>query len=450
MNDMIELNIDGLVGPTHHYAGLAAGNIASIHNAKKEANPLAAALQGIEKMRLLHTLGIPLAIFPPHPRPNLRLLHQLGFRGTPTHMIQSAYKSAPELLSAAFSASSMWMANAATVSPATDTQDGKLHFTAANLISNLHRHQETAFTEALLRFCFADPRYFIHHSPLARTLTLSDEGAANHTRLALTHQSPGIHLFTYNKQMLPINNKTLLPKKYPARQTREASEAIARIHGLSPHHVIFAQQNPHAVDAGVFHNDVIAVGNESLLLLHESAFLDQPAVLNALNHALQDQLQIIEISSHQLSLKEAVDSYFFNSQFIRLPNHELALIAPLECEKNTRVLHCIQTIRAQQNNPIDHVYFLDLKQSMQNGGGPACLRLRIPISTESLTTLHAGIRITTPLLDTLSHCIKKHYRTSLTRKDLTDPDFLYECEQTFAVIMDILDLPLTLQDALYA
>lgn len=44
-----ELNMDGLVGPTHNYAGLAPGNIASLNYASVASNPQAAALQGLKK-----------------------------------------------------------------------------------------------------------------------------------------------------------------------------------------------------------------------------------------------------------------------------------------------------------------------------------------------------------------------------------------------------------------
>lgn len=145
-----ELNMDGLVGQTHHYAGLSSGNIASTNNALSISNPQAAARQGLEKMRQLYNMGLKQGLLPPHQRPNLNLLYQLGFKGSPSEQINKAYKTAPELLSACYSASSMWTANAATVSASVDTEDNKVHFTAANLISNLHRHQEADLVTKLL------------------------------------------------------------------------------------------------------------------------------------------------------------------------------------------------------------------------------------------------------------------------------------------------------------
>jgi succinylarginine dihydrolase len=268
-----ELNMDGLVGPSHHYAGLSAGNIASTSNALSIANPAAAAHQGIQKMRLLHHMGLKQALLPPHQRPNLHLLHQLGFTGTPKEQISRARRTDTHLLSACYSASSMWTANAATVSASIDTQDKRVHFTAANLVSNIHRYQEAAFSRQLLQKLFHDEGYFYHHPMLPQTGTTSDEGAANHSRLCKNHSNVGTYLFVYGKHALPAGNSYPAPTRFLARQTLEASQAIARSHLLNPKRVVFACQNPAAIDQGVFHNDFIAVATESLLLIHEEAFL---------------------------------------------------------------------------------------------------------------------------------------------------------------------------------
>ena len=87
---LIEANIDGLVGPTHNYAGLSFGNVASGMHAGKAANPRAAVLQGLQKMRELADLGIPQFVLPPHPRPNARLLASLGLRGNVKQMLAQA------------------------------------------------------------------------------------------------------------------------------------------------------------------------------------------------------------------------------------------------------------------------------------------------------------------------------------------------------------------------
>ncbi len=442
--NVYELNMDGLVGPSHHYAGLSSGNIASTSNALRVANPAAAAHQGIQKMRLLHQLGLKQALIPPHQRPNLHLLHQLGFSGIPTLQINNAKRRAPSLLSACYSASSMWTANAATVSPSLDTQDMRLHFTAANLISNLHRHQEANFSSTLLQRLFADERYFHHHPVLPKTVTTGDEGAANHNRLCENHHGVGVHLFVYGKRALPAGNLYPAPSRFPARQTLEASEAIARSHQLHPDHVVFASQNPAAIDQGVFHNDVIAVANESVLLIHEEAFLHQRAVLAELSRKAQFPLHIIEVSHQQLSVADAVDSYLFNSQLITLPSSsktkQMALVAPAECEQHQHIKTFIEDLVADNTNPIQEVYYLNLKQSMRNGGGPACLRLRVPIKKHELAAMHQGVLVNDILLNTLDQWVDKHYRSQLHADDLADPALLNECFSALDELTSILNL----------
>ncbi|MFC3909456.1 N-succinylarginine dihydrolase [Legionella dresdenensis] len=421
-----ELNIDGLVGPTHHYAGLSAGNIASTSNAHTRSNPQAAALQGIAKMRMLHKLGIPQALFPPHQRPNLELLHQCGFSGSPEQQITKAHKQAPEILSACYSASSMWTANAATVSASNDTSNNRVHFTAANLVSNLHRHQEAGFSRKLLQTIFSNPEYFQHHPVLPGSVSTGDEGAANHTRLCKSHSASGLNLFVYGKHALHSRNDDPMPVKYPARQTYEASAIVARAHELDPAKVIFACQNSQAIDLGVFHNDVIAVGNENVLLIHEHAFQHQLHVLAELRKKSDFELSIIEIRNEQLTVEQAVRTYLFNSQLVTLPDQSMALIAPTECKNDPQVKYLIDSIISDKNNPVNLVHYLDLKQSMRNGGGPACLRLRVPLNQAELKAMHQGVLVNDDLLAQLEQWVLRHYRHELHANDLADPALITE------------------------
>ncbi|KTC93057.1 MULTISPECIES: N-succinylarginine dihydrolase [Legionella] len=436
-----ELNLDGLVGPNHNYAGLSAGNIASTSNALCSSNPKAAALQGIAKMRLLHRMGLKQGLLPPQQRPNLELLHQLGFRGSPAQQIEKAHRTAPELLAACYSASAMWTANAATVSPSLDTADHRIHFTAANLISNLHRHQEADFSQSLLKNLFSNESFFCHHQPLPRSFTTSDEGAANHSRLCRSHNRPGIHLFVYGKETLKTSSIEG-PFKYPARQTLEASQAIVRAHRLNPDKVVFARQNPKAIDLGVFHNDVIAVANESVLFIHEDALVLQAEVLKEIQLKADFAVQVITVNSQDITLKEAVATYLFNSQLISLPNepHKMAFIAPMECRANPRVEHLLDEIIADQSNPIVNAHYLDLKQSMRNGGGPACLRLRIALTEDELLAMHQGILVTDTLLEHLENWVMRHYRSQLDTNDLADPNLIDECLAALDELSKLLEL----------
>lgn len=436
----LELNLDGLVGPSHHYAGLSDGNLASTNNAMNLANPLAAACQGLKKMRYLHEKGIAQGILPPHYRPNLDLLRQLGFSGTKEKILSQAYQTAPELLSAAYSASSMWTANAATVSSSLDSSDKKVHFTAANLVTNLHRHQEASFSKQLLEKIFSDQNYFCHHPVLPRSSITADEGAANYGRLCPSHGSPGLSLFVYGKKGLH-NDAHLQPKIYPARQTLEASQAIARQHQLSPEHCVFILQNPKVIDLGVFHNDVISVANEQVLLVHEKAFHDQHKVLEQLRRQADFDICIIEVPESKISVKDAVDTYLFNSQLISLPNQQgMLLLAPSECEQNSKVSIYIDWMIRQSDNPIVDVCYMNLKQSMQNGGGPACLRLRVPLSEKEYSAMHQGVIIDDDLLNTLEQWIMKHYREELSYHALADPKFIIEIETALDELSQILKL----------
>ncbi|KTD00164.1 succinylarginine dihydrolase [Legionella geestiana] len=437
---MPELNLDGLVGPTHHYAGLSEGNLASTSNARKPANPQAAALQGIAKMRHLTEAGIPQGILPPHARPNLPLLHSLGFTGDMHQCLAKAAHEAPMLLSAAFSASSMWTANAATVSPAADTADGRVHFTAANLVTNLHRHQEADFSAFLLARIFENAEYFCHHAPLPRTSAMGDEGAANHNRLCATHDSEGLHLFVYGKQALLRHSQHAGPRRYPARQTLEASEAIARRHLLNPERVVYACQNPRAIDAGVFHNDVIATVNESVMLMHEDAFVDQEALLETLKRMVNFPLMVITASREDFSLSDAVESYLFNSQLITCPDGGMMLIAPVECRENERVHAFVERMLQDASNPVNQVHYLDLRQSMRNGGGPACLRLRVPLTGMALQNMHQGVLATPERLNALEVWVRRHYRDRLEATDLVSSAFVRECEEALDALTQLLDL----------
>lgn len=439
-----EVNMDGLVGPSHHYAGLSAGNIASTSNALSTANPAAAAHQGIQKMRLLTQIGVKQAILPPHQRPNLHLLHQLGFTGTPNQQLNKVKRVDPHLLSACYSAASMWTANAATVSASLDTEDKRVHFTAANLVSNIHRQQEAAFSQQLLQAIFSDEHYFYHHPPLPPTLATSDEGAANHSRLCVNHHDKGTYLFVYGKRALPPGNLYPTPKHFPARQTLEASQAVARSHGLNNNQLVFACQNPDAIDQGVFHNDVIAVANESLILIHESAFLNQRDVLTEIQSKTDFSIQIIEVKNRHISIKDAVNSYLFNSQLITLPHHsqkkKMILIAPAECKSHAAIKVFIDDLIADDSNPLVEAYYLDLKQSMLNGGGPACLRLRVTLNENELAAMHRDILVNEKLLDILDIWVDKYYRTQLHANDLADPSLLDECFSALDELTSILGL----------
>ncbi|WPP47610.1 N-succinylarginine dihydrolase [Pseudomonas sp. AN-1] len=436
----VEVNFDGLVGSTHNYAGLSPGNLASMGNREQPADPRGAALQGLAKMRRLLELGFVQGVLPPQERPDLATLRALGFAGSDAQVLARAAGEAPALLTALGSAASMWTANAATVSPGADTADGRVHFTAANLHAQLHRSIEHPATSRVLQTIFSDPRHFAHHPALPAHASFGDEGAANHTRLCRSHGEPGVELFVYGRSA--FDPQAPQPQRYPARQSREASAAVARLHGLDAGAVVFAQQQPAAIDAGVFHNDVIAVGNGELLLYHEDAFLDGERVLAELADQLArrgGRLQALCVSRAALSLEQAVHSYLFNSQLLTRADGSMLLLVPEECREQAQVWAWLQALLAA-DNPIRAVEVVDLRQSMRNGGGPACLRLRVVLTPEQLAATHAGVLLTPALCDSLERWVARHYRDRLVSRDLADPQLLDESRAALDELTQILKL----------
>lgn len=409
-----EINFDGLIGPTHNYAGLSIGNIASARNKGAPSNPRAAVLQGLAKMRAVKALGLHQGFLPPQDRPHLKTLRALGFSGTDKQVIEKAAKAAPEILANCCAASCMWTANAGTVAPSPDTADGRVHFTPANLAGNFHRSIEADTTARVLKHIFASEKYFAHHPALPGGVHFGDEGAANHGRLALKHGDKGVHVFVYGVD----------GEKFPARQRRRASEAVARNHLLDPDRTVFVQQARAALDAGAFHNDVVGVANGTVLFLHEQSFEDRDGAFAAIRKAAPF-VEIVEAPKSAVSLEDAITSYLFNSQLLSLPGGEMALVLPKESEENARVKTFIDETLSK-NNPINRALFYDVRESMRNGGGPACLRLRIVLSDKELAATNPQFLLDDAKIDALEAWAKKHYRDRLTPDDLSDPAFMEE------------------------
>ena len=436
-----EVNFDAIVGPTHNYAGLARGNIASQRHGHSISNPKAAALEGLAKMKLLADLGVKQGVFPPQERPDIPALRRLGFAGSDSQLLESAHRNAPHLLAACSSASSMWAANAATVSPSADTADGRVHFTPANLFSQFHRSLEIPATAAVLRRIFPESEHFVHHPPLPAMPQFADEGAANHTRLAPLHGSPGVELFAYGRG--DHDSPDLAPCNYPARQSRQASAAIAQWHQLQAGASLLLRQNPAAIDAGVFHNDVICVGHLNVLLCHEMAFAEGDHCLSRVRKMYRkhtgDELIVIQATSRRFPLDDAVRSYLFNSQLIELSDHSMSLIAPVECAECDSARQFIEEIIAA-DNPIRSVHYVDLRQSMRNGGGPACLRLRVSLTETQLAATCQSVLLTPTLYSTLTAWVERHYRDHLGPDDLADPQLLNESRVALDELTGLLQL----------
>ncbi|MDO7835233.1 N-succinylarginine dihydrolase [Sphingobium sp. HBC34] len=409
-----EINFDGIIGPSHNYAGLSLGNLASARNAGAVAHPRAAALQGLEKMRGNIRLGLSQGIFLPQWRPDVAWLTKLG---------TDVGNAEPHIRAAAMSASSMWAANAATVSPASDTADGRTHLTVANLVTMPHRSHEWPQTLAQLRIAFSDAQAFAVHDPIPAPF--GDEGAANHMRLCESHGQPGVEVFVYGRS----------GGAFPARQHVEASKAIARIHGLDPARTLFVEQSEAAIAAGAFHNDVVAVANERVLFTHEQAFADKEAFYAALRVALPC-VEIVEVPASAVSLSDAITSYLFNAQLVTLPDGAMALVLPTEARETPAVWRWLEQMVAG-NGPIRRLVPVDVRQSMANGGGPACLRLRVVADPADIDP---RFLVDEARIDDISRIVSHYWPESIAPQDLSDTRLIAKIEQSWLTLVDHLAL----------
>jgi len=410
---LTEINFDGIIGPSHNYAGLSLGNLASARNAGAVSHPRAAALQGIAKMR--HNLGLGLAqgILLPLDRPNIGWLDALG---------TNVADADPPIRAAAYSASSMWAANAATVSPAPETMDGKCHLTVANLLTMPHRSHEWPGTLAQLRVAFANPA-FVVHAPVPPPF--GDEGAANHMRLCNGHGSAGIEVFVYGRR----------GGSFPARQHVEASRAVARRHGLSMHRTLFVEQSEDAIAAGAFHNDVVAVANERVLFAHEQAFADKDRFYAEMTRLMPD-VEIVEVPAARVSLADAIRSYLFNAQLVSLPEGGTALVLPTEARETPTVWQWLEE-HVAGNGPITRLCPVDVRQSMANGGGPACLRLRVVADP---ATVDPRFIVDAAKLDRIEAVVTAHWPDAIAPDDLADPALAVRVRAARTALLETLDL----------
>ncbi|MFI5306576.1 MAG: N-succinylarginine dihydrolase [Polyangiales bacterium] len=414
-----EVNFDGIVGPTHNYGGLPLGNRAATANTGRRSNPKEAALQGLAKMRFVAALGVAQAVLPPQPRPSLVMLRRLGFSGSDEQVLSKAAKwDGGHLLRSCSSASAMWTANAATVAPSADTEDGRVHITPANLEAMFHRSIEADTTHAVLRAIFADESRFAVHQPLPGGGQFGDEGAANHLRLEVPGR-PAVHIFAWGRR---ASARGALPKRFPARQTYEASRAVARLHRLDERRCFFPQQMPAGIDAGAFHTDVLAVANDDFLMLHQAAFVGVDDLLKALRRALGPRFRCVLAKKRALPLRAAVRAYPFNSQILTFPNGKMAIVAPEESARTAACRTFLERVCSLADNQVDAVHFLDLRQSMRNGGGPACLRLRVRLTAAERQSVRANVFWSPALSIALTAWVEKHYRDRLTPRDLADPE----------------------------
>ena len=426
-----EANFDGIVGPTHNYAGLSYGNVASASNKGVVANPREGALQGLDKAQHLMGLGMMQGVLPPHDRPSLHALRAHGFSGSDRDMLAKAWETSPALVANLTSSATMWTANAATISPSPDTADGRTHFTPANLAAMYHRSIEWPVTSRVLKAIFPEGERFAHHHALEGGTHMGDEGAANHNRFCADYGDEGVALFVYGRGAFEKADDLI----FPGRQTLEASRAVARQHGLSPKKALFVRQNPAAINAGAFHNDVVAVSNRNVFFYHEDAFVNPDQLERDILEAIGDvEMRFIRVPKAHVPLADAVKSYLFNSQLVSSPHREgMTLILPGEVAETPSTKAYVDSLIAS-GGPITHADYLDVRQSMRNGGGPACLRLRVALSDDDVRGLGAHAVLNAGLVTELQTWVRKHYRDRVTPEDLGDPLLM---EESFAALDEL-------------
>jgi succinylarginine dihydrolase len=438
MMSAIEANFDGLVGPTHNYGGLAPGNLASARNKGSVANPRAGVIEGLKKAKMLADSGLTQGLLPPQERPYIPGLKAIGFTGlTDEEIWENAFRENPALALNFAASSSMWAANAATVSPSADTDDGRVHFTPANLVTSLHRSLEAEQTQRALERVFPDTSRFAVHPPLPAQSHFSDEGAANHVRLCADHGNKGVEILVHGRDAFqPWQGR------FPARQTRQAYEAIERRHGLDPARTVHVQQSAKAIEAGAFHNDVVCVGTGPVLFFHEFAFEDTEQMKADIRQAADGLFEpvFVEVPDSDVPLPDAVTSYLFNAQLLFWPNEgRQVLLAPQEVVETRSTKAYIDQL-AKSNSPIGSVKIAGVRQSMRNGGGPACLRLRVVLTDDEFNAVNSACWMSDTLFDTLIRWAENHYREHLGFEELGDPDLIGESRAALDELTQIMHL----------
>ena len=175
------------------------------------------------------------------------------------------------------------------------------------------------------------------------------------------------------------------------------------------------QQSPAGIDAGAFHSDVLAVGNEDLLVLHEQRSSTTKLLLSELRARLGPGFTAIVASEAELPAAEAVRAYPFNSQLLTLPSGKMTILAPRETERAPSARAFLERV-VEQAPAVESLHYIDVNASMKNGGGPACLRLRVVLEDEERAAIRARVFFDDALGAELESWVRRHYRDRLTQE----------------------------------
>jgi succinylarginine dihydrolase len=244
-------------------------------------------------------------------------------------------------------------------------------------------------------------------------------------RLASAHGGPGVEIFVHG----------VAGGGFPVRQHAEAGRAIARAHGLDPARTLHIGQSEAAIAAGAFHNDVVAVADGLTLFAHEQAFAD-PAGFYAELRRLLPEVSIVEVPASAVPLGDAVTSYLFNAQLVTLPEGGQALILPAEARETASVWTWLQEMVAG-NGPIRRLELVDVRQSMANGGGPACLRLRVVADP---ATIDPRFLVDNARLDRIAALVERQWPERIAPDQLADPALWEAIERARLALLDVLEL----------
>jgi succinylarginine dihydrolase len=244
-------------------------------------------------------------------------------------------------------------------------------------------------------------------------------------RVAARHDAPGVEVLVYG----------VSGGAFPARQHLEASKAIARLHTLDPRRTVFAEQSEEAIAAGAFHNDVVAVANERVLFAHEQAFADKQPILDGCA-AHVPGFEYVEVAAADVPLGEAIKSYLFNAQLVTPPDGQTTLIVPTEARETASVWSWLERHLAG-NGPIRRVEVVNVRQSMANGGGPACLRLRVVADP---ATIDPRFMADDSKLDRIAEVVRRHWPEQIRHDELQRPGLIADVERARAALLETLDL----------
>lgn len=171
--------------------------------------------------------------------------------------------------------------------------------------------------------------------------------------------------------------------------------------------------------------DAVAVSNENVLFVHSHAFEEREWIYDTIRKSVPS-VQIIEAPVDRVSLADAVSSYLFNSQLVTLPDGQTALIAPSECRENAAVWAWLNDSIVGQT-AITRIEVIDVRESMRNGGGPACLRLRVAMSDAAVVAVDQRFLVNESTCDRLERIIEGHWPEQIAASDLSNAELWATC-----------------------